>query len=40
MRAHAVGDGGKKSFGVAQIHLAAHPDISKARAEIPFFAIG
>lgn len=28
------------SFGVAQIHLVAHPDITKEEALDPFFAIG
>lgn len=34
----AVGDHGT-SFGVAQIHLPAHPDITKAEALDPLFAI-
>lgn len=34
----AVGDHGT-SLGVAQIHLPAHPDISKAEALDPLFAI-
>lgn len=34
----AVGDGGS-SFGVAQIHLPAHPDISASDARDPFFSI-
>lgn len=36
--ANAVGDLGT-SFGVAQIHLPAHTDISKDEALNPFFAI-
>lgn len=35
---NAVGDHGT-SFGVAQIHLPAHPDITKAQALDPLFAI-
>lgn len=34
----AVGDGGT-SFGLAQIHLPAHPDITKEQATNPDFAI-
>jgi hypothetical protein len=34
----AVGDYGT-SFGVAQIHLPAHPDITRAEALDPFFSI-
>lgn len=34
----AVGDHGT-SFGVAQIHLPAHPEITKEEALDPFFAI-
>ena len=34
----AVGDGGR-SFGLVQIHLPAHPDVSKAQALDPVFAI-
>jgi soluble lytic murein transglycosylase-like protein len=34
----AVGDHGT-SYGIAQIHLPAHKDISKAQALDPFFAI-
>lgn len=33
-----VGDHGT-SFGLAQIHLPAHPDISRETAENPYFAI-
>lgn len=33
-----IGDFGT-SYGVAQIHLPAHPDISKEEALNPFFAI-
>ena len=35
---NAVGDKGK-SFGVAQIHLPSHKDVSKEEALNPFFAI-
>lgn len=38
MRADAVGDKGQ-SFGLAQIHLPAHKDITKEEALNPFFAI-
>lgn len=34
----AVGDHGT-SYGLAQIHLPAHPDITKAQAEDPKYAI-
>lgn len=34
----AIGDKGT-SFGVAQIHLPAHPDITRDEALNPFFAI-
>lgn len=34
----AVGDGGT-SFGIAQIHLPAHPSISKEEALDPYFSI-
>lgn len=34
----AVGDNGK-SFGLAQIHLPAHPDVSKEQALDPDFSI-
>jgi hypothetical protein len=34
----AIGDNGR-SFGLVQIHLPAHPDISKAQALNPTFAI-
>lgn len=35
---NAVGDNGT-SFGIAQIHLSAHPDISKTQALDPEFAV-
>ncbi len=35
---NAIGDGGR-SFGLAQIHLPAHPQISKEEALDPEFAI-
>jgi hypothetical protein len=35
---NAVGDHGT-SFGVAQIHLPAHPDVTEAEALDPFFSI-
>lgn len=35
---HAVGDQGT-SFGLAQIHLPAHPNVSRSQAEDPRFAI-
>lgn len=38
LNAKAIGDHGT-SFGVAQIHLPAHPDITKAQALDPLFAI-
>lgn len=34
----AVGDGGT-SFGLVQIHLPAHPEVSQRKAEDPEFAI-
>lgn len=36
--AKAVGDQGQ-SFGMAQIHLPSHPDITREQALDPFFAI-
>lgn len=35
---HAIGDHGT-SFGLAQIHLPAHPEVSRETAEDPHFAI-
>lgn len=35
---NAVGDNGK-SFGIAQIHLPSHPEITKEQALDPAFAI-
>lgn len=35
---HAVGDHGT-SFGLVQIHLPAHPDVTREMAEDPEFAI-
>lgn len=38
MDIEAVGDEGT-SFGIAQIHLPAHPDITEAESDDPSFAI-
>lgn len=38
LKPDAIGDQGT-SFGIAQIHLPAHPNISKAQALDPAFAI-
>ncbi len=38
MRPDAVGDHGT-SFGIAQIHLSAHPDVTKEQALDPLFSI-